>query len=56
MAKFSMTCKESMVKEISKRLSEKDTFIITNYRGLRAKDMNELRKELRKISGEYFVV
>ena len=56
MAKFSMICKESMVKEISNRLSEKDTFIVTNYRGLSAKDMNELRKELRKISGEYLVV
>ena len=56
MAKFSMTCKESMVKEISRRLSGKDTFIITNYRGLSAKDMNELRKELRRISGEYLVV
>jgi len=56
MAKFSMICKESMVKEISDRLSEKDTFIVTNYRGLSAKDMDELRKELRKISGEYLVV
>ncbi len=56
MAKFSMTCKESMVKEISRRLGEKDTFIVTNYRGLSAKDMNELRKELRSISGEYLVV
>jgi len=56
MSKFSMQCKELMVQEISRRLNDSDTLIVTNYKGLSAKDMNELRKELRNISGEYVVV
>lgn len=56
MAKLSMECKKLMVKEIGERLKTADTFIITNYRGLTAQDLNDLRKELRVASGDYLVV
>lgn len=56
MAKLSIDCKKLVVKEVSDRLNDKDILIITNYRGLSAQDLNELRRELRNISGEYVVV
>ena len=45
-----------MVKEIASRLKSAETLIVTRYKGLSAQDINELRKELKKISGEYLVV
>lgn len=56
MAKLSMSCKKFMVREISNRLNSADFLIVTSYKGLTAQDLNELRKELRSISGEYMVV
>jgi len=56
MAKLSIDCKKLMVEEISGRLKKRDTLIVTNYRGLSAQDLNQLRKELRDISGEYLVI
>ena len=56
MAKLSMECKKMMVEEISRRLNEAETIIVTNYKGLSAQDMNALRRELGNISGEYIVV
>lgn len=56
MAKHSMECKKMMVDEISCRLKEAGTLIVTNYKGLSAQDMNVLRRELREISSEYLVV
>lgn len=56
MAKFSMDCKKIMVKEVSDRLNTQDMLIVTSYKGLSSQDMNELRKQLRGISGEYIVV
>lgn len=56
MTKTSIDCKELMVNEISARLNNAGVLIVTNYRGLTAQDFNELRKELRNISGEYVVV
>ena len=55
MTKVAMDCKELMVKEISESLKS-DTLIVTNYKGLSAQDLNELRRELRNISGKYLVV
>jgi large subunit ribosomal protein L10 len=56
MAKLAMNCKKMMVKEVSERLNKADLLIVTNYKGLTAQELDELRKELRKISGEYLVV
>ena len=56
MAKLSMECKKIVVDEIANRLNQADTLIVTNYKGLSAKDLNELRKELKGISSEYLVV
>lgn len=56
MAKLSMECKKIVVEEIADRLNQADTLIVTNYKGLTAQDMNELRRELRGVSGDYVVV
>lgn len=56
MTKLSMECKKMMVKEISDRLNNVGTLIVTNYKGLSSQDLNNLRRELREFSGEYVVV
>ncbi len=56
MPKFSMECKKLMVQEISNRLNETPTLVVTNFKGLSAQGLNELRKELRGISSEYVVI
>ena len=56
MAKIALETKKSMVKEISSRLNDAETLIVTRYKGLSTQDVNELRKELKKIAGEYLVV
>ena len=56
MAKLSMECKKIVVGEIADRLNEADNLVVTNYKGLSAQDLNELRRELRGVSGDYIVV
>jgi len=56
MAKLSMECKKIVVEEIAGRLNQADNLIVTNYKGLSAQDLNELRRELREVSGDYVVV
>jgi large subunit ribosomal protein L10 len=56
MAKVALETKKLMVKEIASRLNNADTLIVTRYKGLSAQDINDLRKELKKIEGEYLVV
>ena len=56
MAKVALETKKSMVKEITSRLNSAEAFIVTSYKGLNAQDINELRKELRRVAGEYLVV
>ena len=56
MAKVALETKKSMVKEISSRLNAAETLIVTRYKGLNAQDINELRKGLKRIAGEYLVV
>ncbi len=56
MAKVALETKKSMVKEIASRLNSAETLIVTRYKGLSAQDINELRKELKRIAGEYLVV
>jgi len=51
-----MDCKKRMAKELSSRINVAKTLIVSNYKGLSAQDMNELRKELKKIRGEFLVV
>jgi len=56
MAKVALETKKSMVKEISSRLNSAETLIVTRYKGLSSQDINELRKELKRIAAEYLVV
>lgn len=56
MAKLSIECKKLMVKEISERINNADTLIVTNYKGLNTQELNELRRDVRNISAEYLVV
>ena len=56
MAKVALETKKLMIKEITSRLASAETLIVTRYKGLNAQDINELRKELKKIAGEYLVV
>ena len=56
MAKIALETKKIMIKEITSRLNSAETLIVTRYKGLSAQDINELRKELKKITGEYMVV
>ncbi|MFA5389463.1 MAG: 50S ribosomal protein L10 [Candidatus Omnitrophota bacterium] len=56
MAKVALETKKLMVKEITSRLTAADTLIVTRYKGLSAQDINELRKELKRVAGEFLVV
>ena len=56
MAKLSIECKKLMVKEIGDKLNSVETLIVTSYKGLSSQDLNNLRKELREVSGDYLVV
>ncbi|MFH1479094.1 MAG: 50S ribosomal protein L10 [Candidatus Omnitrophota bacterium] len=56
MAKTALKCKEMMASEIADSLNDAENLIVTSYKGLSAKELDELRKELRSISGDYLVV
>jgi large subunit ribosomal protein L10 len=56
MAKLSIECKKLMAEEILNRLGKADSLIVTNYKGLSAQELNELRRELRNISSEYCII
>ncbi|MFA4992076.1 MAG: 50S ribosomal protein L10 [Candidatus Omnitrophota bacterium] len=56
MAKLALETKKIMVKEISSRIGSATTLIVTNYKGLGAQELNELRRELKKAACEYLVV
>ena len=56
MAKVALETKKLMVKEIASRLAAAEALIVTRYKGLSAQDINDLRKELKKIAAEYLVV
>jgi len=47
--------KVAVVDEVRRRLDEADALILTEYRGLKVKDMAALRRELRRDGGEYTV-
>lgn len=54
--KFSSICKELMERELSQQFKTFPNFIVTNYFGLPANDLNELRTEMRKVSSRYSVI
>lgn len=56
MAKVALETKKLMAKEIIARLTDAKTLIVTRYKGLSAQDINELRKEIKRIEGGYLVV
>lgn len=47
--------KESIIAEIKGRIASSDAFILTDYRGLSVKEMQELRNKLREQGGELSV-
>lgn len=47
--------KVAVVDEVRMRLDESDAVILTEYRGLKVKDLAALRRELRKNGGDYKV-
>ena len=54
--KFGLSTKKFMLEELKEKLKSSPNFIMTNYKGLSALEVDSLRKELRKASSEYFVV
>lgn len=54
--KYSRISKELMTRELSEKFARFPNFVVTNYFGLSATDLNELRHEMDKISSEYLVI
>ena len=54
--KFGISTKKYMLEELIKKFNSSPDFVITNYKGLASKDIEKLRKNMRKASSEYFVV
>lgn len=48
--------KKAIVAEIAEKLSQSKSTIVTDYRGLNVKQVNELRKKLREAGVEYKVL
>ena len=48
--------KIDQVNELVRRLNEKKNIILTNYSGIKVKDLNQLRKKLRENDVEYKVI
>lgn len=48
--------KVNRVKELVERLQEKNNIVLTNYSGIKVKDLTELRKRLREKDVDYKVV
>lgn len=56
MATKAIEKKKAIVQEIADKLSKSKTVILTDYRGLNVKQMNELRKQLREANVEFQVL
>lgn len=54
--KYSLGAKKLMSEDLSRQFKERPNFIITEYFGLSANDLNELRKSLARVSSKYFVM
>jgi large subunit ribosomal protein L10 len=56
MERIGRICRELMVEQLMKHLKENKNIIITNYKGLRVREIEELRNALKPISASYMVV
>ena len=56
MERIGRKCRELMVEQLVKRLERTKNIIITNYKGLEVREIEELRNALRQISAHYTVV
>jgi len=54
--KLGQFCKTCMMEEMRKRLRKNPDFIITNYKHLKVRDLETLKKSLNGSSSSYFVV
>ena len=54
--KFGLSTKKFMLEALKEKFNSSPNFIMTNYKGLSALEVDLLRRELRKASSEYFVV
>jgi len=48
--------KEALVEQLRRRLQDTGLVVVTDFRGMKVKEMNELRRRLRDVSAEYRVV
>jgi len=53
---FGIECKDLMVKELSQKFLDDRNLFITNFWGLGATDLNNLRSSLKKVSSSYLIV
>jgi len=54
--KFGIKTKMLMLEELRKKFDASPDFVVTNYKGLKAEELDTLRKELVKSSSRYLVV
>jgi len=54
--KYGIKTKKLMTKELENKFQDSRDFVITNYKGLKAQELDGLRKALFKVSSDYFVV
>jgi len=54
--KFGKLCKEKMITELLVRFEKRPNFIITSYMGSSTQDLEALRRDLKKVQAQYFVV
>lgn len=54
--KFGKISKEGMVKELVRQFKDHPNFVITSYMGSSVSDLEQLRRNLKKNSADYFVV
>jgi len=54
--KFGKMCKEKMITELLLRFEKHPNFIVTSFMGSSTSDLESLRRDLKKISSNYFVV
>lgn len=54
--KIGKLCKDKMITELLLRFEKHPNFIVTNYMGSSTSDLEALRRNLKKVSANYFVV
>ena len=53
---FGKFCKTCMMEEVQKRLQANQNFVVTNYKHLKVRDIETLKKSLRGSDASYFVI